>query len=86
MWPTFMYTWRCSAGGVTVILETIVSFLAQLIVKHKSRNIQLLFTAFLPCPCVRHLPICDRLHPDFFMCYILLLLGIGFHNGPTLKN
>ena len=37
-----------------------------MIMEHKSRRIYLLFPTFSLWPCMRHLPICARLHPDLF--------------------
>ena len=66
MWPLFLYTRRCSTSGLTVIFETIVSFLVELVVEYESSRIQLLFTASSLWPCVKHLPISARLSPDLF--------------------
>ena len=65
MWAPLLYTRRCSAGGLTVTFEIIVSFLDQLIVEHKSRISQLLFTSLSLRPYMRHLPICARLRTEF---------------------
>ena len=65
-WPQFINTRRCYSGGITVTFEKIVSFLAQLIVYHESRRIQLLFTVSSLWPFVRQLPICAWLRPELF--------------------
>ena len=76
----------CYAGGFTVTFEKIVSFLAQMVVDHKSRRIKLLFNALSLRTYMRHLPIYARFLPEFLECYIMLLLGIGLRNGPTFHN
>ena len=90
MWPPLLHTRGGSASGLTITFETIVSFLAQLIVKHESIRTQLLFILLSLRPWTRHLPIYARSYTVFwsvlYCCFwVLVFTMVTIFNTETLR-